>query len=97
MIQRCLPARRIENLEELARNLLKLFEMGARAMSNLVERSDGKLSPYSAASEITEAAETVADIAAIWMSNPAKLAEAQGALVRSYLDLWSNRCVAPFG
>jgi len=80
----------IEDPEELARNMLKLFEKGTRAMSSLVERSDGKLSPYSTASEITEAVATMADIAAIWMSNPAKLVEAQGALLHSYLDLWGN-------
>jgi len=80
----------IENPEELAHNMLKLFETGARAMSSLVERSDGRLSPYSSASEITEAVATIADISAIWMSNPVKLAEAQGTLLHSYLDLWSN-------
>jgi polyhydroxyalkanoate synthase len=84
------PAPRIENVEEFAHNLLKLFEVGSRAMSNLIERSDATVSPYSAASEITEAAETVAEIAVIWTSDPAKLAEAQGALIRSYLDLWNK-------
>ena len=84
------PAPRIENVEEFAHNLLKLFEVGSRAMSNLIERSDATSSPYSAASEITEAAETVAEIAVIWTSDPAKLAEAQGALIRSYLDLWNK-------
>ena len=92
-----LPACRLGNPEELARNLLKLFEMGARATSNLIERSDATLSPSSAASEITEAAETVAEIAVIWTSDPAKLAEAQGALIRSYLDLWSNVAWRFFG
>jgi polyhydroxyalkanoate synthase len=84
------PAPRIENVEEFAHNLLKLFEVGSRAMSNLIERSDATSSPYSAASEIAEAAETVAEIAVIWTSDPAKLAEAQGALIRSYLDLWNK-------
>jgi hypothetical protein len=77
--------------------LLKLFEMGTRAMSNLIERSDATLSPYSAASEITEAAETVAEIAVIWSIDPTKLAEAQGALIRSYIELWSNSAWRLFG
>ena len=71
---------RIDNPEEFARNMLRLFEEGGRAMSGLLERPDAKMSPFSAASEVTEAAKTVTDIFRIWMTDPAKLAEAQGAL-----------------
>jgi len=81
---------RIDNPEEFARNMLRLFEEGGRAMSGLLERPDAKVSPFSAASEVTEAAKTVTDIFRIWMTDPAKLAEAQGALMRSYADLWGN-------
>jgi polyhydroxyalkanoate synthase len=81
---------RIENPEEFARNMLRLFEEGGRAMSGLLERPDAKVSPFSAASEVSEATKTVTDIFRIWMTDPAKLAEAQGALMRSYADLWSN-------
>jgi polyhydroxyalkanoate synthase len=81
---------RIDNPEEFARNMLRLFEAGGRAMSGILERPDAKVSPFSAASEVTEAAKTVTDIFRIWMTDPAKLAEAQGALMRSYADLWSN-------
>ena len=85
-----LPPSSVENLEELTRNLLKLLEVGARAMSTLVARSDGRLSPYSAASEIVDAAATAAEIGALWTANSLKLAQAQFALVRSYAELWSN-------
>ncbi len=84
------PSYHIENPEEFARNMLRLFEEGGRAMTGLLERSDAKISPYSAASEVSEAASTVADIARIWMGDPTKLAEAQSTLFRSYLDLWNN-------
>jgi polyhydroxyalkanoate synthase len=80
---------RIENPEEFARNLMRFFEEGGKAMSELLERPDAKISPYSAASEMTEAAGTLADIARLWLTEPAKLAEAQGTLVNSYLDLWN--------
>ncbi|MBN2372056.1 MAG: class I poly(R)-hydroxyalkanoic acid synthase [Vicinamibacteria bacterium] len=70
--------------------MLRLFEEGGRAMSGLLERPDAKVSPFSAASEVSEAAKTVTDIFRIWMTDPAKLAEAQGALMRSYVDLWNN-------
>lgn len=81
---------RIENPEEFAQNLLRFFEEGGRVVSELLERPDAKISPYSAASEMTEAAGTLADIARLWLADPAKLAEAQGTLVSSYLDLWNT-------
>src|ERR1700675_4360702 len=81
---------RIENPEEFARNMLRLFEEGGRAMIGLLERPDAKISPFSAASEVSEAAKTVADIASVWMADPAKLLEAQGTLVRLYIDLLDN-------
>ena len=80
----------IENPEEFARNMLRYFEEGGRAMSGLLERSDSKVTPYSAASEVSEAAKTVTDVFRIWMMDPAKLAVAEGALMRSYLELWNN-------
>ena len=81
---------RIENPEEFARNLLLVFEEGGRAMSELLERPDAKMSPYSAASEMTQAVGTLSDIARLWLSEPAKLAEAQGTLINSYIDLWNS-------
>lgn len=87
----------IDNPEEFARNMLRLLEEGGRAMSGLLERSDAKISPYSAASEASEAAKTVGDIARAWMTDPAKLAEAQGTLFRSYVDVWSNALRRVFG
>jgi len=84
------PAYRIDNPEEFARNMLRLFEEGGRVMSGLLERSDAKMSPYSAASEVSEAVATVSEIARVWLSDPARLAEANGTLMRSYMELWNN-------
>ena len=81
---------RIDNPEEFARNMLRLFEQGGRAMGDLLDRPDAKVSPFSAASEATEAIATLTDIARLWLTDPAKLAEAQGSLVSSYIDLWNN-------
>ena len=81
---------RIENPEEFARNMLRLFEEGGRAMAEFLGRPDAKISPFSAASEVNEATKTLADIARLWLTDPSKLAEAQTALVTSYLDLWNN-------
>jgi polyhydroxyalkanoate synthase len=77
-----------DNLEEYARNILGLVLEGGRAMSTLVARSDGNLSPYSASGEISEAVETISGIAGLWMNDPDKLVEVQGSLFLSYVDLW---------
>lgn len=82
---------RIDNPEEFAENLLKLFEQGGRAMSSLLDRPDAKVSPYSAASEFQEATRTVGDIARVWMQDPQRLAVAQGTLMRGYIDLWNSQ------
>jgi len=88
---------RIGNPEEIGRNMLRLFRESTRALSTLLDRPDAKLSPYSTASEISEAAETVVEIARIWTSDPVKLVEVHGALARSYLELWGNSVRRLFG
>lgn len=81
---------RIENPEEFARNMLRVFEEGGRAMSELLERPDSKMSPYSAANEAAEAVTTLTEIASVWLTHPAKLAEMQGVLMRAYIELCNN-------
>ncbi len=83
---------RIADPEEFTRNMLRLFEEGGRAMSGMIERSNGKISPYSTASEMNAATKTLAGIAQAWMTDPMKLAEAQSSLARSYMDLWEHQC-----
>ena len=81
---------RIGNPEEFAKNMLRVVEEGGRAMSGFIERSDNQSGPFSAANEMTEATKTMSEIARVWMMEPAKLAEAQGELVRSYMDVWNT-------
>ncbi|MGD9669460.1 MAG: PHA/PHB synthase family protein [Hyphomicrobiaceae bacterium] len=85
-----LASYRINNPEEFARNVLKLFEEGGRAMTSYLERADTQMSPFTAASELAEASKTMGEVAQRWMSEPVKLAEAQGSLMRSYAELWNN-------
>jgi len=85
-----LAAFKLEHPEELALNLLKLFEQGGKVMAQLLERADTRVGPYSPANEISQAAYTLGDIASFWFSDPARLAEAQGELVRGYFDLWQS-------
>ncbi len=84
------PSYRINNPEEFARNVLRLFEEGSRAMTSYLERADNQMSPFTAANELTEASKMMGEIAQKWMTEPVKLAEAQGSLLRSYAELWNN-------
>ncbi|MCB1521987.1 MAG: class I poly(R)-hydroxyalkanoic acid synthase [Hyphomicrobiaceae bacterium] len=84
------PDYRINDPEEFARNVLKLFEEGGRAMTSYLERADTQLSPFTAASEMAEASKMMGEIAQRWWTEPAKLAEAQGSLMRSYAELWNQ-------
>ncbi len=77
--------------ETLARNMVRLFDQGAKAASALAERSGANGNgSYSMASEASEAAKSLGEIARHWVADPSKLAAAQGELFRSYADLWGR-------
>ncbi len=80
----------IDNPEEFARNMLRLVEQGTRAMNDMLDRNDAKPSPFSPASELATATETLSALAKPWMSDPVKLAEAQTRLYSRYAEVWNN-------
>src|SRR5688572_9379526 len=92
-----LPPFQSVNAEELARNLLRLFEQGGNVLTEFIERNDAKMGPYSAATKITEATNTLPDLARQWFADPTRFAEAQGTLLRSYAELWNNTVYRMFG
>jgi polyhydroxyalkanoate synthase len=71
--------------------MVRLFDQGAKAFSTLAERpnSNGQ-GPYSMASEVGEAAKSLGEVARHWVTEPGKLAAAQGELFKSYADLWGR-------
>src|SRR5258705_8995672 len=77
-------AYKVEDPGELARNLLKLYEEGSKAMAGLLEGAEAEGGRFTAATEWKEAAKAMADVARHWLADPAKLAEAQGELMRGY-------------
>jgi polyhydroxyalkanoate synthase len=81
---------KIPDPEEFTRNVLKAYEDGGRAVTQFLDRSDTQLTPFSAASEMTRAAETMSAIYARWMSDPAKFAQSQAELASSYAELWQR-------
>ena len=78
-------------IDALARNMVRLFDQGAKVFSTLAERSRANgQGPYSMASDVSEAAKSLGEIARHWVSDPSKLAAAQGELLRNYADLWGR-------
>ena len=92
-----LGAYRIADPEAFGRNMLRLMEEGQKVMSGLLERVDGKTGPYSAASEMTDAAKLFSEIMQPWVAEPAKLVEAQGALFGNYMQLVANTAQRAMG
>ena len=80
----------ISNPEEFAANILKAFEQGSEALTKLAERPDSKAGPYSPASELSTATETLTALAKLWLSDPARLTEAQSHFVSQFAALWNN-------
>src|SRR5680860_714586 len=85
-------------LNEFARNMVRLFDQGTKVFSTLAERSSSNGNgPYSMAAEAGEAAKTLGEVARVWVSDPGKLAAAQGELFQSYADLWGRSFRRFFG
>ncbi len=81
---------KIADPEEFALNVLKAYEEGGRAVSQLLDRSDTQMTPFSSASEMARATETISAIYARWMSDPARFAQSQAELMNSYAELWNR-------
>jgi polyhydroxyalkanoate synthase len=81
---------RLSNPEEFAQNMLRLVEEGGKAMLGFIERQDMQKGPFTQASEMAEASRAMGDVWQRWLSDPMRLAEAQGELMRGYVDLWSG-------
>ncbi len=75
---------------ELARNLARFLEQGGKVVGTLAERSKGNSGPYSASSELSEAAKALGQVAGQWVNDPARFAGAQGKLLKGYADLWGR-------
>jgi polyhydroxyalkanoate synthase len=80
---------RIDQFDALAKNMVRLFDQGSKAVSTLAERSNGQ-GPYNMASEASEAAKLLGEIARHWVADPGKLVAAQSELFKSYADLWGR-------
>ena len=87
----------IANPEEFAANLLKAYEHGSEALAKLTERPSATSGPYSQASELSVATKTISELLRNWLSDPAKLAEAQAHVFKQSAELWNNVMQRMFG
>lgn len=87
----------LDGAEVLAKNLVRLFQESGKVLSELADKGDGQIGPYSMASEVGEAAKVLGSVARQWVQDPAKLAEAQGQLMTDYAELWGRSVRRFFG
>jgi polyhydroxyalkanoate synthase len=83
-----LAAYRIADPEAFGRNVLRLMEEGTKALNGFLDLS--KNAPAPSVVDWTEAARLFHAVAQPWVTQPARLVEAQGALLTSYMQLMSN-------
>ncbi len=84
------PASQSLNPEEFGRNILRMMEDSAKFYGTLLDRSTSSDKQTSSLPEMFDATKTLTQLSQAWMSDPTKLAEAQGDLYRGYLDLWNG-------
>jgi polyhydroxyalkanoate synthase len=79
----------VKNPEQLAQNMMKLMDVGSRAISRWLgdKRSDG---PQNVANEMSEASSVMASVMAAWMTEPEKFAVKQTRLAENLIDLWGR-------
>jgi len=83
--------------QEFAFSMLQLFEEGSKVMVEASRHTDQIASPLSIAQKIVDASQTMRDIAQDWMSEPARLAEAQAELMQGYVNIWHNTAQCMMG
>jgi poly[(R)-3-hydroxyalkanoate] polymerase subunit PhaC len=79
----------VSQFDAFARNMVRLFDEGAKVLGTLAERGNGA-GPYSMATEAGEATKLLGEIARQWVSEPGKLAAAQNELFKDYTELWGR-------
>ncbi|MEQ1615328.1 MAG: alpha/beta fold hydrolase, partial [Hyphomicrobiaceae bacterium] len=77
----------MSNPDEFTRNMLRVIEDGGKFVAALVQRSQP---PGTKPPDFTDTAKTLTELSQAWMTDPTKLAEAQGELYRGYMDLWNG-------
>lgn len=80
----------INDPEELGKNMIKLIEEGVGALRTYIEKSNDQSGPYSAASELQQATNSLGNIAKHWLNDPQKVSKSQAELLHGYTELWNS-------
>ncbi|HWE22263.1 MAG TPA: class I poly(R)-hydroxyalkanoic acid synthase [Hyphomicrobiaceae bacterium] len=83
-----LGAYRIADPEAFGRNILRLMEEGTKALNGFLDLS--KATPAPSVVDWMEAAKLFQAVAQPWVAQPARLVEAQAALLTSYMQLMAS-------
>jgi polyhydroxyalkanoate synthase subunit PhaC len=76
--------------EELAHNMMRVMQDGAKFYAGLLQRTEAQGETGGAAPELMDSTRTLAELTQAWMTDPATFAEAQSKLYGSYMDLWNG-------
>ncbi len=79
----------VKDPEQLAQNMLKLFDVGGRALTRLMteKRADGAASVLG---DMGEAGNMFASVMSRWLVEPEKLAAKQTKLAEDFVELWGR-------
>ncbi len=80
---------RLDDPEEFGRNMLKLMENSGKVMASLFDRTETGVNPLTVLGEVADANKTFSEIAQHWVTDPAKLADAQSRLFSGYVEIWN--------
>jgi len=73
--------------QAFARNIARLVDQGGKVVSSALQKSAAQGGPYSALSELGEAAKIMGSVIRQWGRDPVKIVEANAKLAQSYGDL----------
>ncbi len=79
----------VQNPEQFTQNMMKLMNVGSRAMSHWLGENRGN-GPQNVASEMSEAGAVMASVMTAWMTDPEKLAAKQAKLAEDMVELWGR-------
>jgi len=78
----------VKDPEQLAQNMLKLFDVGGRALTRLMTEKRGEAPAL--AGDMGEAGGMFASVMSRWLSEPEKFAAKQTKLAEDLVELWGR-------
>jgi polyhydroxyalkanoate synthase len=80
----------IKNPEAFAHNLARVVEQAGKATAAYLRPREERQNKDEVADELAQIFKTLAHVGEYWLSDPARVVDAQTRLVTGYMDLWSR-------